>query len=160
MKDINITKTTWWCKTCKAFTVFNITDNDNPRCHVCENPLESYSIFDVPPDQLHEQHLKYLIYRDSVYNNFISLNEVRKKIRTPCYDNELERLREIETNLIDKLSACKETDASILQFERITHQECTPDNIERIMIMAIRKNTNNNDPCPCGSGKKFKHCHK
>ena len=21
------------------------------------------------------------------------------------------------------------------------------------------KNTKRNDPCPCGSGKKFKHCH-
>ncbi|MEL6700275.1 MAG: SEC-C metal-binding domain-containing protein, partial [Pseudomonadota bacterium] len=30
---------------------------------------------------------------------------------------------------------------------------------EALTITACRGNPGRNDPCPCGSGKKFKHCH-
>ena len=28
-----------------------------------------------------------------------------------------------------------------------------------ILVNISHANTRRNDPCPCGSGKKFKHCH-
>jgi uncharacterized protein YecA (UPF0149 family) len=27
-------------------------------------------------------------------------------------------------------------------------------------LQRIRRRVGRNDPCPCGSGKKFKHCHR
>ena len=31
--------------------------------------------------------------------------------------------------------------------------------VEKIQPVQVGEKTGRNDPCPCGSGKKFKHCH-
>ena len=44
-------------------------------------------------------------------------------------------------------------------------QERAPAEIMRVLAAEDKQradlfaNVNRNDPCPCGSGKKFKHCH-
>jgi len=36
------------------------------------------------------------------------------------------------------------------------HEEAQTD---KVLDEALFANVSRNDPCPCGSGKKFKHCH-
>jgi preprotein translocase subunit SecA len=34
-----------------------------------------------------------------------------------------------------------------------------PDKEKRTEPVRVEKKVGRNDPCPCGSGKKYKHCH-
>jgi len=38
-------------------------------------------------------------------------------------------------------------------------QESRPDQQQKVQPIRVEKKVGRNDPCPCGSGKKFKHCH-
>jgi len=63
---------------------------------------------------------------------------------------------------VQRAQAPKRTDFSQLEANK---REFQPDNTpgqkrdEHVQPVRVEKKVGRNDPCPCGSGKKFKHCH-
>jgi preprotein translocase subunit SecA len=44
-------------------------------------------------------------------------------------------------------------------FEKNPNFQTNSDNEGRKMPVKVEKKVGRNDPCPCGSGKKYKNCH-
>jgi len=63
---------------------------------------------------------------------------------------------------VQRAQAPKRTDFSQMEANKKEYQ---PDNApgrkkeEHVQPVRVEKKVGRNDPCPCGSGKKFKHCH-
>ena len=68
-------------------------------------------------------------------------------------NRELEEAREQKTDLSKVRTNKAEADPARAAAEAVS-QRSRPQTVKR-----VEKKVGRNDPCPCGSGKKFKHCH-
>ena len=63
---------------------------------------------------------------------------------------------------VQRAQAPRRTDFSQMEANK---KEFQPDNApgqkkdEHVQPVRVEKKVGRNDPCPCGSGKKYKHCH-
>jgi preprotein translocase subunit SecA len=63
---------------------------------------------------------------------------------------------------VQRAQAPKKTDFSQMEANKRefeSDQSSGPKKDEHVQPVRVEKKVGRNDPCPCGSGKKFKHCH-
>jgi len=109
-----------------------------------------------------EQKDPLVIYKMEAYDLFerliYSINEevssylMKGKLLINVNDN-LKEAKEVKTDL-SKTTASREEQARRAAAEGVSVPRAKPETFVR-----TEKKVGRNDPCPCGSGKKFKQCH-
>ena len=110
----------------------------------------------------YEQKDPLLIYKFESYELFKTmLNQVNKDIvstlmkgyipvQDPDQVREAERRRKIDTSKLREVKS---------DFSQYSSTVSTSDGQRKVEPVRVEKKVGRNDPCPCGSGKKYKHCH-
>jgi preprotein translocase subunit SecA len=110
----------------------------------------------------YEQKDPLLIYKLESYELFKSmLNQVNKDIvstlmkgyipvQDPDQVREAERRRKVDTSKLREVKS---------DFSQYSNTAATSGGHRKVEPLRVEKKVGRNDPCPCGSGKKYKHCH-
>jgi len=108
-----------------------------------------------------EQKDPLVIYKVEAYNQFRNMNaEVNKDIVSfLCHssipiqqeDAQLKEGRQQKTDMSKMRANKEEVDA--------TGDDYAANEKDKLVPVTVAPKIGRNDPCPCGSGKKYKHCH-
>ncbi len=110
-----------------------------------------------------EQKDPLVIYKMEAYNLFeqlvFDINEsvtsyLSKGMLALPQNRDLEQAREQKTDLSRVRTNRSERDPARAAAESVSRSSSKPQTVKR-----TDKKVGRNDPCPCGSGKKYKHCH-
>ena len=115
----------------------------------------------------YEQKDPLLIYKFESFNLFKTMvGEINKKVTTALMraqipTREPEQVREAVERKSDLSRYTTRKDEVMRQASSSGQQQHTEDTREQVKTQPVRveKKVGRNDPCPCGSGKKFKQCH-
>ena len=100
--------------------------------------MEAYNLFEGLVYDINEEVTSYLSKGTLIFSDGRSLEEAREQ-RTD--------LSKTQTNRTEE-------EAARAAAEGVSRRKSKPQTFKR-----QEKKVGRNDPCPCGSGKKFKHCH-
>ena len=134
----------WWCHKCQDYTLFH-----HNECNICESEMEDYILSEVPEDKILEQRDRYKAYKKKKFEDMLSLYGMNRNILEELlYDSPISEIIETDAgqNRIDEEKRKKR--------ERIIQEQ--KEKAEEYNL--FYKKANRNDPCPCGSGNKYKHC--
>jgi preprotein translocase subunit SecA len=105
----------------------------------------------------YEQKDPLLIYKLESFNLFKQMiNMVNKKIVSILMKGHIPIS---DSSEVREAAERKQTDMSRMQTGRAGSPDGAPEQQHRVQPFRTEKKVGRNDPCPCGSGKKFKSCH-
>jgi preprotein translocase subunit SecA len=114
----------------------------------------------------YEQKDPLLIYKFESFNLFKQLvNEVNKDVVSTLMKGHIpiqdpEQVREADTRRRTDMSRYKTQKSELPNAESpMSGANTNTQEHSRPQPVKVEKRVGRNDPCPCGSGKKFKHCH-
>ncbi len=141
----------FWCVVCQEWELFDKDFSFNEVlpplfCTKCKTPIdENVTLGDIPKDKILEQRQRYKEYRKN--SNIMKLG-LYMYLGVHNISDLSERKRKIIEHDAGLLAIEKERS----RIEKERRQELYA---ERAKYAKVQRN----QICPCGSGKKFKHCH-
>ncbi len=148
-----------WCKSCNDWTLFdvkntNIDSNDigtepicQKYCIFCGTNFIDYSLSEISEEKLIEQRKRYCEQKSAEFRQMMGMVEAMSE--NPRID-----FSELNHN-----SDILETDAGLEAIRAEEKRNIAEQKSISKQIINNFRNIGRNDPCNCGSGKKYKNCH-
>ncbi len=136
-----------WCVSCQEWELFDreISPENSLHCSECKTPLdENVVLGDIPKEKILEQRKRYA---ESKRREFYSMMNMFQTLGQSSGCGEIGS-REI----IEHDAGQKAIDEERIRLEREEREALRAEQAKYIHV-------GRNEKCPCGSGKKFKHCH-
>lgn len=145
-----------WCASCNEYTEHHRNDftDKNYVCRSCKTVFSDTPLCDIPEEKVLAQRKRYTESRiyGSISNQFLAsiTGHSGSAFTDPVGGN---------VKYIESDAGQKEIDEENTRLETIQWLQRSKERSQREEELAKYKNLGRNEPCLCGSGKKYKHCH-